>query len=251
MGGPHIVQTLRTFPQNATAAFSLVPWHYDFAPNGEFGLRKAYLKAIGNARDFIYIEDQYMISAEVSSAIAAAMKRSTHLVVILTTAPAPDSPKKFINDAFDFHQTAFINQLLAVDKSRVGLYDLANVANPRTAIYCHAKICVIDDIWAIIGSCNMSQRSFTNDAEISIAILDETIEHNRRKFARDLRIALWKEHLGLTPAEVPLIDDAVIGAAEWSKRAGKPPAHAREHHRPAGSESSLWNSEIDPLGPHD
>jgi phosphatidylserine/phosphatidylglycerophosphate/cardiolipin synthase-like enzyme len=244
--GPHIVQTLRTFPEHASAVS--VPWRYDFAPHGEFGLRRAYRKAIDTARDFIFMEDQYFISDEISTSLADAMRRSSHLQVILVTAPEPDT----FPPAFSLHQNQFVDRMRGVDPKRVAIYHLVNASG--TGIYCHAKVCVVDDIWAIVGSCNMSRRSLTNDPEISVAVLDETIEHNRRKFARDLRIALWAEHLGLTPAELPLIDDPVAGFAEWAKRAGTPgspkaPAQAIRHGplTPA-SDNPLWNSEIDPDG---
>lgn len=246
-GGTHIVQTLRTFPHHAT--FGTFNWPYDFAPTGEFGLRRAYLNAIGNAREYIYIEDQYMISDDViSPAIAAAMRRSPELQVILVTAPEPDTGTQNIKDAFDFHQNRFVANLRAVDASRVQIFHLENLGSPRTPIYCHSKVCIIDDIWAIIGSCNMSTRSLTHDSEISIAVVDLAVEHGRRRFARDLRIALWSEHLGLTPAQRSLIDNPVAGAAEWRSRAGTPPAHAVVHTRPAGSDSILWRTFVDPDG---
>ncbi|HAA33611.1 MAG TPA: hypothetical protein DCE56_45145 [Cyanobacteria bacterium UBA8553] len=249
--GTHIVQTLRTFPNNASRLGTA--WPYNFAPNGEFGLRRGYLNAIGNARDYIYIEDQYIVGDDISTAIAAVMRRSERLQVILVTSPAPDM---FV-DAFDFHQNEFVRRLRAVDASRVQIFHLENRALGRcaslgtpggTGIYCHTKVCIIDDIWAIIGSCNTNRRSLTHDSEISIAILDQTIERGRRKFARDLRIALWVEHLGLTSAELPLIDDPIVGTAEWRSRAGRSPAHAVVHTRPAGSNSRFWDSDIDPDG---
>ena len=252
--GTHIVQTLRTFPNNASRLGQA--WPYNFAPHGEFGLRLAYRNAIGNARDYIYIEDQYMVGEDISHAIATAMRRSNRLQVILVTAPEPDMPG-FIRDAFDFHQNRFVHRLNAVDSSRVQIFHLENRALGRcaalgtaggTGIYCHSKVCIVDDIWAVIGSCNTLRRSLTHDTEISIAVLDETVEHGRRKFARDLRIELWREHLGLTAAQVPLIEDPVAGAAQWRTRAGRSPARAVVHTRPPGSNSMFWDTRINPDG---
>ena len=238
--GAHIVQTLRTFPHHATALGTT--WNYDFAPTGEFGFRQAYRRAINNARDYIYIEDQYLISdREISPLIAAAMRRSAHIQVILVTAPEPDTPPR---DAFDFHQNAFVNNLRAVDPARVEIYHLVNASG--RGIYCHSKICIVDDIWAIIGSCNMSTRSLTHDSEIGIAVLDGALEGGRRKFARNLRKALWAEHLGLTPAGIP--DNPNVGAALWRSRAGSSPAHAVLHRRPPGSDSLVWDTVVDPDG---
>lgn len=243
--GTHVVQTLRTFPHHATVLGRA--WHYDFVPTGEFGLRLAYRRAIDNARNYIYIEDQYFISdREISPLIAVAMRRSSQLQVILVTAPEPDTPP---TDAFDFHQNAFLNNLRAVDPARVQIFHLVNgFGAGARGIYCHSKVCIIDDIWAIIGSCNMSQRSLTHDSEISIAVLDGRVENGRRKFARDLRKALWSEHLGLTAAEMPLIDDPMAGVGEWRSRAGRSPAHAVVHVRPPGADSPAWNTLVDPDG---
>ena len=55
----------------------------------------------------------------------------------------------------------------------------------------HAKVCIVDDTWTIIGSDNFNRRSWTHDSEVSCAILDED-----GSFARRLRLALGAEHLG-------------------------------------------------------
>ncbi len=239
--GTHLVQVLRTFPINGTV--HVFPERYEFT-RGEFGHRLAYAKAIGNAREYVYIEDQYFISDEIGDHLAAAMRRSPRLRVLIVTAPEPDTPPK---DAFDFHQNLVVNALRAVDASRVRIFHLSNAAG--VDIYCHAKLCIIDDLYAVIGSSNVSRRSLTNDPELGVAVLDEFVERGKRKFARDLRIRLWQEHLGLTAAELPLIHDAVTGMAQWDSRAGSPPAHARVHVRPPGKPySSLWNDEVDPDG---
>jgi phosphatidylserine/phosphatidylglycerophosphate/cardiolipin synthase-like enzyme len=73
-------------------------------------------------------------------------------------------------------------------------------------VYVHAKVCVVDDVWASIGSDNFNRRSWTHDSELSCAVLDETVDgrgpadpaglgDGARSFARDLRLALLREHL--------------------------------------------------------
>jgi phosphatidylserine/phosphatidylglycerophosphate/cardiolipin synthase-like enzyme len=55
---------------------------------------------------------------------------------------------------------------------RAAVYDLENeAANP---IYVHAKVCVIDDVWAAVGSDNLNRRSWTHDSELACAVLDPT-----------------------------------------------------------------------------
>ena len=71
---------------------------------------------------------------------------------------------------------------------RVHIFDVEN--HEGTPVYVHAKVCVIDDIWASVGSDNLNRRSWTHDSELSCAVLDDT-----GVFARDLRLRLLREHL--------------------------------------------------------
>ena len=65
-------------------------------------------------------------------------------------------------------------------------YGLENHAG--VPVYVHAKVCVLDDTWASVGSDNFSRRSWTHDSELSAVVLDEA-------YARDLRLTLAAEHL--------------------------------------------------------
>jgi phosphatidylserine/phosphatidylglycerophosphate/cardiolipin synthase-like enzyme len=56
----------------------------------------------------------------------------------------------------------------------------------------HAKVCVIDDVWASTGSDNFNRRSWTHDSELSAIVLHE-------EYARDLRLTLAAEHLDRLP----------------------------------------------------
>ncbi len=49
----------------------------------------------------------------------------------------------------------------------------------------HAKVCVIDDEWATVGSDNVSLRSWTHDSELTCAVFDPS-----GAYARDLRTRL-------------------------------------------------------------
>jgi phosphatidylserine/phosphatidylglycerophosphate/cardiolipin synthase-like enzyme len=71
---------------------------------------------------------------------------------------------------------------------RVHVFDVEN--HEGTPVYVHAKVCIVDDIWACVGSDNFNRRSWTHDSELSCAVLDDTGE-----FARGLRLRLMREHL--------------------------------------------------------
>ena len=94
-------------------------------------------------------------------------------------------------------------------RDRVLICDIEN--DEGTAIYVHAKVCIVDDLWMMVGSDNMNRRSWTHDSELSCAVLDETLDERApvdpaglgdgaRKLARDTRLQLWREHLGRTAA---------------------------------------------------
>ncbi|WP_254051619.1 phospholipase D-like domain-containing protein [Stenotrophomonas sp. ZAC14D1_NAIMI4_6] len=73
--------------------------------------------------------------------------------------------------------------------------------------YVHSKLLIVDDAVAIIGSANCNDRSLlgTGDTEIAAVIVDGAaqsldlgngVKVITRKFARDLRMNLWKKFLG-------------------------------------------------------
>jgi phosphatidylserine/phosphatidylglycerophosphate/cardiolipin synthase-like enzyme len=88
---------------------------------------------------------------------------------------------------------------------RVAIYDLENAEG--TPVYVHAKVCVIDDVWVVVGSDNLNRRSWTHDSEISCSVTDATRDElapvdpgglgdGARRLARETRLRLWREHLG-------------------------------------------------------
>jgi len=57
-------------------------------------------------------------------------------------------------------------------------------------VYVHAKIAIVDGVWATIGSCNIADRSFYSDTELNVSFWHE---QTAQKFRNDL----FKEHLGV------------------------------------------------------
>ncbi|HZF52739.1 MAG TPA: hypothetical protein VE093_28985 [Polyangiaceae bacterium] len=67
------------------------------------------------------------------------------------------------------------------------------------SIYVHAKVLVVDDIFAGVGSTNINRRGFFHDGEIHAFTVPEHLKGDPRNPARILRARLWAEHLGLPP----------------------------------------------------
>ncbi|HEY5856843.1 MAG TPA: phospholipase D family protein, partial [Aldersonia sp.] len=249
--GPHAVQVLRTYPD--------AHFEYDFAPHGERSIARGYTKAIGRARRLIYLEDQYLWSRQVADLFARALteNRDLHLIAVVPRYPDVDGRLALSPNMVGRQQA--IEACRQAAPNRVHIFDVEN--HHGTPVYVHAKVCVIDDTWASVGSDNFNRRSWTHDSELSCAVLDDTRDPrapsgDARVFARELRLRLLREHLD-RPADGSdddgLIDpDTVVreitGAAEtlqdWhdSGRLGpRPPGRLRPH-RPEqlGPLTRLW-----------
>jgi phosphatidylserine/phosphatidylglycerophosphate/cardiolipin synthase-like enzyme len=156
-----------------------------------------------------------------------------------------------------------ISVLLDAAADRVAIYDIENIAG--TPVYVHAKVSVIDDVWASVGSDNFNRRSWSHDSEIACAVVDEQrdarepvdpagLGDGARTFARDLRLQLWREHLGRADGDDrDLLDPdqawasfraAALELDRWHRdgeRGERPPGRVRSHPRIQPSRlTRLW-----------
>ena len=224
----HFVQINRGLPPGVPSYPFLNPQH------GDPGPFRGRLNAIRRARRFVYIEDQYltMVNAADHAAllaspnplsftpsdpdtIAAALR--SRLVgpdpldfVAILIPRAVDEDPAFANGVLYEMRKRFISFLThglteEQKRDRLLVFHLRNRAGQPT--YVHAKNMVVDDIWASIGSSNLGYRSQTYDGEINCDVVDGAIDKGARRYARDFRIALWKEHLRLGPGGAPVLLD--------------------------------------------
>jgi phosphatidylserine/phosphatidylglycerophosphate/cardiolipin synthase-like enzyme len=197
----------------------------------------------------LYIEDQYFWSREVGEALAGALRSAPELRVIVVVPRFPDRDGAVTGPAHRVGQDGTLDLVRRSGGDRVAVYDLENEAS--TPIYVHAKVVVIDDEVALIGSDNMNRRSWTHDSELSIAVVDRELDdrapldpggygEGARRFARDLRLTLTREHLGVSsddhliePVEAFerwLTTAASLDAWHESGREGpRPPGRVRRH----------------------
>jgi phosphatidylserine/phosphatidylglycerophosphate/cardiolipin synthase-like enzyme len=66
---------------------------------------------------------------------------------------------------------------------------------------------VVDDTWVTVGSDNVNRRSWTYDTELSCAVLAQ--DSGGRSLARELRLALAREHLDRAGGDDADLRDAV------------------------------------------
>jgi phosphatidylserine/phosphatidylglycerophosphate/cardiolipin synthase-like enzyme len=239
--GPLAIQVLRTYPSMRPA--------YGFAPLGEQTVARGYTKAIKRARRLIYLEDQYLWSTEVADLFAGALREHDGLHLIAVVPRHPDVDGRFALPPNQVGREKAIELCRKAAPERVHVFDVEN--HEGTPVYVHAKVCVVDDVWASVGSDNFNRRSWTHDSELSCAVLDETVDgrtpadpaglgDGARSFARDLRLALLREHLDteddqdLTDPDetVRRVSHAADALRDWhrgGRRGPRPPGRLVPH----------------------
>ncbi|MEO7003546.1 MAG: phospholipase D-like domain-containing protein [Ktedonobacterales bacterium] len=231
----HTAQVVRTIPPNT----------YQFAPLGIGAILDAYLHAIRRAQCYIYIENQYLWehifvgldvtqwgerSAEMSllfETLEGALERGVALTFLL-----PDHPncgRRFTDQGIDWLRERAPQ---AAQEGRLNVFALGVSDDQDFApggvrfrpVYVHAKVAIVDDTWWIAGSANLNSRGMHSDAEIDVATLDPAT-------ARDLRIALWSEHLHPTTEEIVRFNDPVdaLTLLRASAEANRAHIERREH----------------------
>src|SRR4029077_3908699 len=253
--GTHAVQILRTYARRRGG--------YPFAPQGERSVARGFRKAIARARRLIYVEDQFLWSTDVAKIFAAALVAQSSLHLIAVVPRFFDQAGALTLRPNQVGREHAVSVLLDAAGDRVAIYDIENLDG--VPVYVHAKISVIDDVWASVGSDNFNRRSWSHDSEIACAVMDAErdprmpldpagLGDGARRFARDLRLQLWREHLGreegddrdlLDPTEaVAAFRDTAEALERWHHEGAhgeRPRGRVRPHPRIQPSRTTrLW-----------
>jgi phosphatidylserine/phosphatidylglycerophosphate/cardiolipin synthase-like enzyme len=173
--GEQTVQVVRTVSDDM----------YERVPSGDFRILESYVRAIRSAREFIYLENQFLWAPEVVGLLAAKLRDPPsddfRLVVLL--------PAKANNGQDDTEGQ--LGVLVAADagRNRFLAATIRSFSDGRDdPLYVHAKIGIVDDRWLTIGSANLNAHSLFNDTEMNLMTVDPDL-------ARSTRLRLWSEHL--------------------------------------------------------
>ena len=255
------VQVLRTAPL-------IGPRGFDFAPDGELSVASGLVKALARAERLLYVEDQYLWSREIGEHFASALRAQPDLRLVVVLPMEPDSEGMGAVVQL-YGRSLALDVILAAGQDRVALFALSNRAG--WPIYVHAKVCIVDDRWASVGSDNLNRRSWSSDSELSCAVVDERTGASGPAapdaFPVALRRELVAEHLGIGQDAVPTgphaIFEAMVASAtaldawfEGNGRGERPPGQLRRLGRPSLSAMQrrlakpLYDLAFDPDGTH-
>jgi phosphatidylserine/phosphatidylglycerophosphate/cardiolipin synthase-like enzyme len=229
---------------------------------GEKGILEAYQRAIGNAREFIYIETQYFTNDAIGGSLVEAMKANHDLQVILLCNIEPDVP------TYPFKQRRLITRIrkavgpdIVGQRPRFGIFTrwTHEVGTPRPRIlpiYVHAKAAVVDDTWATIGSANLDGLSLDSSLlsdvlhklfgateqraiEVNGVFLNGVAGQPQTDLVDRLRRKLFAEHLNFASESDPALltppPDGWLGL--WQRRAME--KNLKLVNRPKDPETSL------------
>ena len=172
---------------------SVLPGLYDDLPDGENSVREQYLSAIASAMEYIYIEDQILLSRVVLVALREALERG---VLVVASVPGDPMPELAAAQA---HPGIAAGYKALADLGQFDGFCLSAPAVRRAwgveEVYVHSKTAVVDDSWATIGSTNLVFSSFQGDTEMNLSFWDEDV-------ARSLRVRQVDEQGGFNSSEI-------------------------------------------------
>jgi cardiolipin synthase A/B len=137
-----------------------------------------YERAIDAAERSIYIENQAIPIPAIAAHLESALKRGVEIVLLVPAIPEQGMYAARRNPAY---------RALFEGVEALGRYPAFRLAG--IGVYVHAKLMIVDDAWATIGSCNLHSNSLGGHSEMNASIWDAAV-------ARELRCDLFRRHLG-------------------------------------------------------
>jgi len=156
-------------------------------------IQRLYCDAIRHAESIIYIENQYFTAPAIADALAEQLRRpqGAEITVVL-----PKQTDGWLSQhTMDVLRVRQIRRLIEIDhgkRLRVFYPDAPGLED--APINVHAKVMVVDESLATVGSANLNNRSMGLDSECNIVI--EGDNENAKRGIAGFRNRLLAEHLG-------------------------------------------------------
>lgn len=164
-------------------------------------VEQLYLDMIAAARDYIYIENQYFTANAIGQALATRLAEADGPEVILVLPLEVDG--WLSQQSMDMMRVALIRQLREADHyQRLAVYFPDKPGLGRLPINVHAKLMIMDDRLARVGSANLNNRSMGLDTECDLAVEARPGDRRVSSAIRRFRNRLLAEHLACTEGEI-------------------------------------------------
>jgi phosphatidylserine/phosphatidylglycerophosphate/cardiolipin synthase-like enzyme/uncharacterized membrane protein YdjX (TVP38/TMEM64 family) len=185
--------------KNVMVAISRTDPAYDGRPEVR-EVEMLYMDMLSAARRLVYIENQYFTSSRVGAAIEARLRSEDCPEIVIVLRRSSDGWLE--GPTMGTLRAQLLARLRRADRfDRLHVYypvvpDLGN-----RSINVHAKLCIVDDELARVGSANLNNRSMGFDTECDITVEAEDSDVVRCAIA-GFRNRLLAEHLDVSPAQV-------------------------------------------------
>jgi phospholipase D1/2 len=159
-----------------------------------------YVDMLTAARKLIYIENQYFTSSRIGTTLEARLRCEDCPEIVMVLRRSSDG-------WLEGPTMGTLRAQLLVRLRRADRYGRLHVYYPVVSdlgdrsINVHAKLCIVDDEIARVGSANLNNRSMGFDTECDIAVEADGSEVVRCAIA-GFRNRLLAEHLDVSPAQV-------------------------------------------------
>jgi len=157
-----------------------------------------YIDTMAAAKNYIYVENQYLTSNTISHSISQALQKKDGPEVIMVL---PHESGGWLEQAtMDGIRAKVLHQLFEADRYgrlRV-LYPCLEHDEP---LYVHAKVMIVDDCLVRVGSSNLTNRSMGLDSECDLVVETNEGTQISKGIAR-FRDRLLAQHLGVSSEEV-------------------------------------------------
>jgi cardiolipin synthase len=155
-------------------------------------IQRAYLEAIGGARAEVLLANAYFLPGHrLRETLCAAARRGVQVRLLL-------------QGRVEYRLQHYAQQALYGELLQAGVQIFE-----YTASFLHAKVAVVDGLWATVGSSNIDPYSLLLAREANVAVID-------RRFAEELRVELDR---AIAVASVPVHAPALEGRPWWRRLA--------------------------------
>jgi phospholipase D1/2 len=184
---------------NAMVAISRTEPAYDGRPEVR-EVEALYVDMLSAATRRIYIENQYFTSSRIGAAIEARLGCEDCPEIVMVLRRSSDGWLE--GPTMGTLRAQLLARLRRADRfGRLHVYYPVVPDLGERSINVHAKLCIVDDELARVGSANLNNRSMGFDTECDITVEAEGSEVVRCAIA-GFRNRLLAEHLDVSPAQV-------------------------------------------------